>query len=677
MSICNIQSEARPLGSAASARRLLFVLSFVFFGLFSVGMLSLAPTGAWAAETEEPPVYLIGPGDSLQINVWRDAELSSSVTVRPDGRITIPLIEDLVAAGKTPRELADDIEARLSEYVVDPQVMVTVSGGLGDLSQQIRVLGEAAAPDALAYRSGMTLLDAIIATGGLSRQADGNATVILRKTETGTRQIPVRLADLVRDGDSSANVLLQPGDVIVIPEGFLDGVWRVSYGVSASETVSDNIGQDPSGEREVGLVSRAGPSISISGDTARVSAGFSGNLSGVHQVGGDDEGFSLDPRINGTSTTEVSPDLLFFDLRTSVSRQLLDTRQSTSASGASTENRDFLVTLTASPYLVHRLSDFADAEWRYSFSPVLVDSDNSADAYNHDGSLILSSGDDFSFLGWSWANSVGQQVRSGAADITTANTDFSVSYPLWQGFALIGGIGYEFRDGDTDNDDNFDGVSWRSGFSWQPNPDLSLDATYGHRSNSENLDASLNYRVGAKTSVNAGFSEALQTSQQRVVTNLGQLAINPDTGELINLETGETFTGDLDPFTFDDETTRTRTLRVGASHRSGRDTFNLSGLAGTSDGGSQGDEEFYTARLGWSRPLTQGLNLSSSASYDHSSFDEDDREDDTYQANIGLRYRLASNARAFVSYSLQVRDSSDSNEDFYENAVTLGLSLSF
>ncbi len=633
-------------------------------------------SGAAAVEPGEPPLYLIGPGDSLEINVRREAELSTSATVRPDGRITIPLVEDLVAAGKTPRELADDIEARLADFVVDPNVTVTVRSGLGELSQQIRVVGDAAEPRALAYRSGMTLLDAVIATGGLSRQADGNGTVIIRQTETGTREIPVRLADLVRSGDSSANVVLMPGDVIVIPEGFLDGEWHVTYGFAASETFSDNIDQGPSGDREVGFITRAGPSMAISGKTARVTAGFNGNISGVHQIGGNDPGFSVDPRISGTSTTEVSPDLVFFDLRASVSRQLLDSRESTSGSGASTSNRDFVVALTASPYVVHRLGDFADATWRYTFSPVLVDSDNNSNAFSHRGSLDLDSGDDFSMFGWNWSNSVGQEVRTEDDDITTANTNFGLSYALWQGFSLNGSVGYEYRDGDQDEDNNFSGITWRGGFAWQPNPDLTLAAGYGRHDDDESFDASLGYQVGAKTSVTASYAEALQTSQARAISNLELLGVDDD-GQLIDPITNEPFSGDLDPFTFDDETTRTRTLRVGASHNAGRNTFGLSGLAGTSEGSSSGDEEFYTATFSWGRRLAPDLRMRTTGSYDRSQFDEDDREDDTYRASVGLDYSLASNARASLSYSFQARDSSDADEDFYENAITVGISLTF
>jgi uncharacterized protein (PEP-CTERM system associated) len=573
-------------------------------------------------------------------------------------------------------DLADEIEARLSEYLQDPLVTVTVASGLGDPRQQVRVIGEAAEPRALAYRSGMTLLDAVIGAGGLSRQAAGNSTVILRQTDAGSETIPVRLADLVRNGDPSANIALLPGDLIVIPEGFLEGEWHVTYGASASETISDNIDQDPDGEREVGFVTRAGPNISITGESARVVAAFNGNLAGVHQIGGDDEGFSLDPRITGTSTTELAPDHVFFDLRTSVSRQLLDAREATSASGASTTNRDFVATLSASPYLVHRLGDFADAEWRYTFSPVLVDAGNTSDVYDHEGSLIIDSGPDFSFFGWTWTNTVGQEVRSEETDITTANTDFGVRYAIWQGFALIGGIGYEYRDGDEDESDNFDGVTWRGGFAYDPHPDLSLQATYGRRDNDESLDASLRYDISPKTSVTASYSEALESSQQRAISSLGRLILDPETGELIDEATGQPFTGD-DPFTFDDETTRTKTLQVGANHRSGRNTFRLTGLGGTSEGGSDGDEEFYQARLTWGRTLSSDLSLTSSAAYDRSDFQDEDRTDDTYSLDVSLGYQLSSDARASLSYSFQNRESTDDDESFFENAVTVGLTLSF
>lgn len=656
------ESRARRYAGALLSRLRLRVLLLGGALCWQLGL-------AAVAVAQETPTYLIGPGDELQITVWQEPELSTSTTVRPDGRISVPLIEDLPAGGKTPSDLADAIKDRLSQYLKDPLVTVMLVSGLGDLRQQIRVVGESAAPQAIAYRSGMTLLDAIIATGGLSREADGNGAVIMRSEDSVTSEIPVRLADLVRDGDAGANVALRPGDVIVIPEGFFQGEWRVTYSATASETFSDNIDQDPDGDREAGLITRTGPGISISGDSARVVGALSADLIGVYQAGGDDDGFSLDPSIAGTSTTELLSDTVFVDLSGSVRRQLLDARDSTSGSDASTTNREIVAAFTASPYLVHRLGDFADAEWRYRFSPVFVDSGGRSDTLSHDASIVLNSGDDFSSLGWTLSNNAGLEQRSDEGDIKTANTDLGLRYSLWQGFALIAGVGYEYRSGGDEDEDNFDGVTWRGGFEYQPHSDLSFQATYGHRNDDENLDASLRYEIGPKTTLTASYEDVLETGQGRAVSNLEGASIDPVTGAPV--------IRDDDPFTFDDETTRTRTLRLGARHVDGRNTFNLTGLKGMTDGGSEGDEDLYEARISWSRSLSDEFTFNTSASYEHSKFEDEDRTDETYRATVSLDYNLSESARTFMSYTFQDRDSTDEEESFTENALTIGITASW
>jgi polysaccharide export outer membrane protein len=164
-------------------------------------------------------LYKIGPGDSVNINVWRNPEISANVPVRPDGKLTAPLIEDLPAMGKDPTTLARDIEKALSKYIRDPVVTVIVGGFVGPYPEQIRVLGEAAKPQALPYRQGMTLLDLMIAVGGLTDFADGNNASIMRTAEGG-RQYSVRLKDLVKRGDISANVDVKPGDILLIPQSW-------------------------------------------------------------------------------------------------------------------------------------------------------------------------------------------------------------------------------------------------------------------------------------------------------------------------------------------------------------------------------------------------------------------------------------------------------------------------
>ena len=174
-----------------------------------------APVAAATADYR----YLIGPLDSLNIIVWRNPELSLSTTVRPDGRISAPLVEDLLAQGRNPTDLARDIEKALSKYARDPVVTVIVSGFNGVSSDQIRVIGEATRPAAIPYRLNMTLLDVMISVGGLTDFADGNSAVLVRGKENG-KPFTVRLKDLIRRGDISANVDVRPGDILIIPQAW-------------------------------------------------------------------------------------------------------------------------------------------------------------------------------------------------------------------------------------------------------------------------------------------------------------------------------------------------------------------------------------------------------------------------------------------------------------------------
>ena len=179
------------------------------------------PAASFVATSDEVgDNYQIGPSDELSIFVWRNPELSGPVAVRPDGRITTQLIRDMIAVGKTPAQLADDIKTVLSQYVQEPIVTVTVTRAQGTFGQQVRIVGATARPAALPYRANMTLLDAMIAVGGLNEYAAGNRARLVRYDRaTGQqRQYDLRIASLLRNGDVSANVRLEPGDVIIIPE---------------------------------------------------------------------------------------------------------------------------------------------------------------------------------------------------------------------------------------------------------------------------------------------------------------------------------------------------------------------------------------------------------------------------------------------------------------------------
>jgi len=164
--------------------------------------------------------YRIGPGDQLSVVVWHNAELSGPVPVRPDGRISIPLVGDVVAAGETPMSLANQLKDKLQPYIKDPIVTVTPTQFVGPIARQIRVIGEATQPRAIPYSSNMTVLDVMIAVGGLTRYADGDRAVIVRVENGVQNTYHVHLDSLVRDGDVSQNVAMQPGDILIVPQRF-------------------------------------------------------------------------------------------------------------------------------------------------------------------------------------------------------------------------------------------------------------------------------------------------------------------------------------------------------------------------------------------------------------------------------------------------------------------------
>ncbi len=195
----------------------------VLAGCSSTELLTLPTTGSYGTQTTDSSKYnyLIGLGDSVQIFVWRNPEVSQSVTVRPDGKITTPLVEDLQASGRTPTQLARDIEKVLETYIRQPIVTVIMGGFGGPYSEQIRVVGEAAKPQSIPYREKMSLLDVMILVGGLTQFADGNEAKIVRVVEGQQQQYRVRIDDLLKDGDITANVDMLPGDILIVPESWL------------------------------------------------------------------------------------------------------------------------------------------------------------------------------------------------------------------------------------------------------------------------------------------------------------------------------------------------------------------------------------------------------------------------------------------------------------------------
>lgn len=200
--------------------------AFAVFGLLTIAMAACSqgkqlPPAKLGEVDVEAPLYRVGPGDNLQIFVWRNPDLTTSVTVRPDGRVTVPLIDDLKANSKTPTQLARDIEKELATYVQDPLVTVIMNSFSGTFQQQVRVVGAATNPQAIPYRANMTLLDVMIQVGGLTEFAAGDRATLIRVVDGEQQEFDANLDSLIRDGEISANAAVRPGDVLIIPETFL------------------------------------------------------------------------------------------------------------------------------------------------------------------------------------------------------------------------------------------------------------------------------------------------------------------------------------------------------------------------------------------------------------------------------------------------------------------------
>lgn len=212
--------QARPFSRSASLLAIAATASLALAGCAGSNARPELPPASFVALQEGPgEEYVIGPLDELTVFVWRNPELGAKVQVRPDGRITTPLITDMPAVGKTPTMLSEDIRLQLSQFIEEPLVSVIVNKFAGTFSQQVRVVGATEKPASIPYRANMTLLDAMIAVGGLSEFAAGNRASLVRfERQSGKQQeYSVRLGDLLKKGDSKANVMLMPGDVIIIP----------------------------------------------------------------------------------------------------------------------------------------------------------------------------------------------------------------------------------------------------------------------------------------------------------------------------------------------------------------------------------------------------------------------------------------------------------------------------
>ncbi|MBK1696028.1 TIGR03016 family PEP-CTERM system-associated outer membrane protein [Rhodovibrio salinarum] len=649
-----------------------------------------------AAASGEEAFYEIGTDDLLSIDVRGEPELSNEYLVRPDGRISMPLIGDVEAVGQMPEALADTIEERLARYLTDPQATVTVARATGTIANRIRIIGGALVPRSLPYNKGMTALDAVLAIGGLPETADGNDAYILRRTEDGnTRQVPIKLEDLEEGRDPGANRTLKPGDTIVVPESFLAGDWRVQPFATSRITYTDNVDLDPDDQKEDALITEVGPGVSFEADTARLQAALEGSLL-YERTSLNQEEDDIRAELAGTATAEWVENLFWTDAAASVSQQTIDSSRGTSSNVSNDASTEMVQTYRLSPYLTNRLGRYVFTELRYAGTVTLVEDDEDtndtrlrpgSDASNsieHQVSFTARSGPRFDRYSWtatalaSELNFEGDGGDSGFGNDSDQSRREAVlrnRYALTRSFALIGDIGYQKLESD-DPTDSFEAPLYAAGFQWTPSPDTDVLATYGQRNNNLTLELDARHDVSARTTLTASYEQEVATGQQRLANRLP--------GTIQDVQTRDPETG---RFSISDETTLTDTAEVGAETRIGRNTFRLTGTYRTvqedvEDG--ETNEESIGGRFTFVRPLSRVVEFSSFVGYEYVEFDDlrginsgETVEDDNYRGGLNLSYTGFQDITLSAGYTYSRRDSTAPNDDYVENAFTVSGRIDF
>lgn len=663
------------------------------------------------------PMYEIGPGDTIQINVYREAELSGTYPVRPDGRLSLPLVGTVDVVGRTPMQLADVLEEKLAAYIQDPRVDVTVTTATGTFQDRVRVIGSAVRPQSVPYRAGMSALDVLTRIGGLSEYAAGDDAYILRRTETETRRIPVNLDALASGDNLSANARIKPGDVLVIPEGFLSGDVRFSQSAFFRQTYTDNVDQDPDDTKVDALITEVGPQATLSADLGRVRGALNTSLTFERQSL-NRQGDDIDVRLNGTGQVEWLESFFFTDVGASIAQENLGSGQATSASGVGNSNQRTVQTYRISPYVQQQLGRIASLQLRYSANATVISEDDSdrgtdegrfgrtssndraSDSLQQVVTAQVSSGPRFGRYAWTLTGRASEQqfedgnetVTAGAPgtdsdDVSRRSVTLNNEYDLFRGVALLGTVGYETLESGDPRDD-FDSPIWNIGLRYQPSPGTLLSATVGERAEQESFSLEARQEIGARTTLTANFDQQIATGQERRADNLAAADI-----EDIALDGSDNIRADgsirSDPFTLRDQVTRTETFRVGVDTGFGRNRLGLNASYTTEqEDVVDGDdtEETYRIGLNFNRPLTRDLNLSMNASYANSTFSgevvqatgsSDTVQDDEYRASVGLDYQAFQNISLGLRYSFAKRFSTRPEDDYTENAVTLSGRLSF
>lgn len=648
-----------------------------------VGAAALVQAQNSARPGDSSFIYRIGPEDELSVEVRGEETISRTVPVRPDGRITLPLIGDVPAVDRTVEELQATIAKALEPYLTTPQVQVSVVNATSAFPDRIRIIGKAVAPRSLPYREGMTALDAMIEIGGLPNEAAADSAYILRGSGAAQRKIRLRLGELMERGRMGANRPLRPGDILVIPEGFFSGDWEFEGSVGIAETYTDNITLTPTPFRDSALISELIPSFRVEADANRLQGAIDATVRLQYISKSDIEDFELAPDIVSTFDVELAENLFFTEFDASITRSLIDTSRGQSASQSNIQNQRITQTYRVSPYLTGRLGGFARLEARYEGELVLIEREETdrtpalgfgaGDSFENAARLRIEGMPQASRFSWTlsglWSHTDLENRESRRRREALLHTELALS-PT---FALIAEGGWENFEGDDFSRDIDDPIGL-GGFRWTPSPATELEALGGFDDGDDLFRAEFRHDFGETLTLAVSYDERADIDQGRLTGNLPR-----------RIEDLDNFDPTPTDLTLRGDPTRTETLggslrgQIGATSltlRAQYQTRELGVLGGTND------EELVSVEVGLTQPITRDIIFSAGGQYRERSFKEIEdvrqaSEDDEYFANAGLSYTGFRRLELSLRYSFAKENSTRAFQDFTENAVTFTVTTNF
>ena len=459
---------------------------------------------------------------------------------------------------------------------------------------------------------------------------------------------------------------------------------RFTPSITFRETFTDNVDLEPDGDKDPALISEVVPGIDLALRTARVSWGLNGGVS-LRYTAINDEGFETEANVATALTAEIAENLFFVDAAASVSQELLDSEEGASGSEANTNNLETVQNYLVSPYLRNRFGNFAASELRYSFAYGNFGGGEASDTFDNQASLAVDAGPAFTTYLWGIDAFAASQIRDDDDNVERAAAEVNMEIVVANAFSLLAAGGYnKFDDGDDGNE--VDEPLWEGGFRWAPVPRTELIATYGERDGIMAPRGRLTHLFSPRTRIVAEYSETLGTSQDLFFDNLRTVTLDAE-GRLSERETGLPFSTTPTALGIDDRTSETKRASLRFTSEIGRNTF---GLAGTyedentlsedddDDDTGDADEEAFTVDVNLTRRLTPAWTGGISGGFSRSQFRDDENDKNTeYTAGLTVSYTIVTGADLVGNYTFRLQDSTDPEDEFTENAVSLALVLRF